>query len=121
MSWVYLTSTTAATAWMLSFIVRSVSRLLGRSAPPAANWFFFEVRPLAPFFMVGAFLAGAVAYGSDGTGIRIFNLVMGLANWLMARREKDDDDRWKRRRDAATARVAEIGGRLQVVPAKGGS
>lgn len=42
---------------------------------------------------------------------------MNLLNCWLYRKDKDDDDRWKRRREKLAAMVAEVGGKLQIVPA----
>jgi hypothetical protein len=42
---------------------------------------------------------------------------MGLLSWVLYRNEKDDDDdRWKKRLEKLSGKVAEVGGRLKVVP-----
>ena len=42
--------------------------------------------------------------------------VLGMWMCWSARHENDDDDRWKRRMDAATGYVREVAGRLTIVP-----
>lgn len=76
-----------------------------------------ECRPFALPGMLLAYMAqafqdgGLTTWGYVGLG---FNL---LSWWMWYRSDKDDDDRWKRRRKKLAAKVAEVGGRLQVVPA----
>jgi hypothetical protein len=102
--------------WTVVYCMRLLLRMFGRRTPGIANWIFFEFRPFFPALCVAHFLTGALAEGTHGTGVRAYTLLVGLINWWLSRRDKDDDDRWKRRREAAAARVAQVGGRLAVVP-----
>jgi hypothetical protein len=102
--------------WTFAYIARSVLRGHDRRPPGIVNWVFFEIRPFFPALCVAMFLAGTLANGTHGAGIRAFALIAGLVNWWYSRRDKDDDDRWKRRREALSARVAQVGARLAVVP-----
>lgn len=103
-------------AWTFAYCARLVLRTLGRSPMALANRVFFELRPFFPAIIIAYFVVGAVVDGSDGAGWRGFTVACGALNWWMSRRDKDDDDRWKRRREALTARIADVGGRLAVVP-----
>jgi hypothetical protein len=37
-------------------------------------------------------------------------------NWWLWRNDKDDDDRWKRRRTKLAEKVEQVGGKLTVTP-----
>jgi hypothetical protein len=111
----------AQTAWILTYCVRNVLQTLRRDVPRLVDRVFFEGRPVVPFLLVGAYLAGAIVNGTEDMGWRIFSLALGFTLWWMARNEKDDDDRWKRRAKAAADRIVRTGAKLAVVPAGGRS
>lgn len=123
MSWdlAYAIATAAQSSWMVSFAAYRLLKSSGRDIPGWVRWLYFEGRPLVPLLLPGVYLVGGVAAGTEGIGWRLASLLCGFANWWMSRRDKDDDDRWKRRREALSAKVAEVAGRLQVVPAGGDS
>jgi len=104
--------------WMAAGAMRHTLHILGVDPPAAMDWVWFELRPLVPVALGVFAVAGAVAYGTEDAGLRaVFVVLMTLAWWLV---RDDDDDRWKRRRRVLAAKVAEVGGRLVVVPAGGG-
>lgn len=105
-------------AWVWSYCIRMILKLMNRDAPGVINRIFFEGRPVVPLLLLAAYLAGAIADGVDGMGWRIWNLAFGFWNWWTARNEKDDDDRWKRRRQAVADRVANVGHKLVVARAE---
>lgn len=105
--------------WTYAFVVRIVLRGIGRRVPRIANRVFFEVRPLVPMLLVGRYVIAAVTNGVNGIGWRMVFLALDIAVYVMARREKDDDDRWKKRLNALSDKVSDLGHRLVVVP--GGS
>lgn len=75
------------------------------------------VAELKPFYLTVVLVRFATESALYGAGISPgFNLALGLASWWAIRRNKDDDDRWKRRRERLASRVAQLGGRLAVVP-----
>lgn len=49
-------------------------------------------------------------------GWNAFFFVTGMLACYVTRNDKDDDDRWKRRREKLAGKVAEVGGKLVVVP-----
>lgn len=55
----------------------------------------------------------------DGSllGWRSFSLGVMVLYCAFCCNDTDDDDRWKKRRDAVASKVAEVAGRLTVVPA----
>lgn len=120
LEWFHFGANTLLIVWHAAYLVRSVLRLLGRQVPPWASVVFFEFRPLVPFAIAAMFVSGVLAWtGGANHAAVAFNAALFSFNWWLSRREKDDDDRWRRRREAALSKVAEVGGRLQVVPAGG--
>jgi hypothetical protein len=107
-------------AWACSYAARGLLRVWGRSVPSVVTWVFFEGRPFIPTVVAGYCLSGALVHGTDGMGTRAFCAVGVLAGWCAACFEKDDDDRWRKRRAKAAERVRRVGARLQVVPAASG-
>jgi hypothetical protein len=118
---IYILASLPPMVWMFNASIFRACRFYGRPAPRWVRWIHFEGRPFMPALLIGVYLAGGIASGTDGMAVRLLLLLLGLANWWIARRDEDDDDRWKRRREALSAKVAEVGGRLQVVPAGGES
>ena len=81
------------------------------------GWLRYELMPVR-------YAAVLVAHGCDviqgqNTGFwGSFFFVMFMLNcWLYRQKDDEDDDRWKRRRKKLASKVAEVGGRLQVLPA----
>lgn len=122
MSWdlVYGMTIAIYVSWMVAYMARSALKVHGRPAPAAVNWVFFEGRPFVPALSVVAYLAGALSTGGGLVGLRAVSLVGGLLLWWIARHEKDDDDRWRKRRAKVAEQVRRVGARLQVVPAARG-
>jgi len=114
----YSLTTVVYMVWALAYLTRSALRINGCVVPAAVNLVFFEGRPFIPALVVFACLTGAVAI--DAWAMQPVNLIGGLALWWIARHEKDDDDRWRRRRARAAGRITRVGARLQVVPVAGG-
>lgn len=79
---------------------------------PLASAIYSDMRPLMPptaFFI-------SISYFWDGN---FFSAGLWLFNGFVVAifyRKGDDDDRWKRRRKKALAKVKAIGGKLVVVP-----
>ncbi len=105
--------------WTYAFLTRSVARGFGRQAPRIVTRVFFEMRPFVPALLTARYVCAAVTDGVDNIGWRIAFLALDIAVYLMARREKDDDDRWKKRLEALSDKVSDLGHRLVVIP--GGS
>lgn len=111
----------ALTMWTMAALVRSHYRGLNRPAPRVAQWIAIEGRPLVPVVNVAASVSGFLADGGENVEVWVGGFALVLTGWWLFSRDQDDDDRWKRRREALTSKVAEVGGRLQVVPAGGAS
>lgn len=89
--------------------------LTGGKAPDMLRAIRAELRPFALPLALAYSVPGVLethsawSYGSLG---------FAVLNWLLLRHLKDDDDdRWKRRKQKLAEKVAEVGGKLQVVPA----
>ncbi len=78
---------------------------------------FFNLRPFIPAIAITHFLCGAVRFGTDDIGFRTGFLIFMLVIWWLSRFEDDDEDKWKKRREAVNSRVAVMFGRLRIVPA----
>lgn len=71
-------------------------------------------RELHPFMPVAYLIQLAVSVWGESPGMQVIWYaiqVVSVIGWLI---DKDDDDRWKRRRARATARVRSAGHRLIV-------
>jgi hypothetical protein len=85
-----------------------------REVPPIVRTVRRELKP----FVLPALAAVYIPAFLHGPNFgNVSGLAICLACWAYARHDKDDDDRWKKRRQKLAAKVAEVGGRLQVVPA----
>lgn len=112
-----LISILGTAGWLLylmpSFIIR-LGRDFGWSVPDAFRTLRAELKP----FALGLYLAGELQEMTDDPGFWAYLFfAIGLYCWWACRNDEDDDDRWKRRRQKLADKVAEVGGRLQVVPA----
>lgn len=111
MSWVMAISALLSPVWWLLNWSYTLFRGFGFrfAARP-----YRELRPFAlPLWLVSTG-PDLVVHPNWGTRIAFG---FGAVAWLVIRFDKDDDDRWKRRRKRLASKVAEVGGRLQVVPA----
>ena len=102
--------------WTFAFCARTIFDIAGRERPSIANWLFFEIRPFVPALIAGRYICDAVTDGTDRIGWRIVFLALDIFVYAIARREKDDDDRWKRRAAKVAESVRDLGHRLVVVP-----
>lgn len=93
-----------------------ISRILQPGAErPIALWLR---RELKPFALPSVVLTSALDFpAGDGDVLSGAVFAVNLVLWWVYREDEDDDDRWKRRREKLASKVAEVGGRLQVVPA----
>lgn len=104
-------------AWIWSGNVMRYSRSMGRRTP-AASRIFHELRPLYWPAIVGDALTSA----PDGfSAWDPFRLGCWVLCWYLLRNERDDDDRWKRRKQKLAEKVSVTAGGLKVVPVGGGS
>lgn len=104
--------------WAYAYVARSALRGLGRDARIASR-LFFEIRPFVPACITARYVSYAITDGVENAGWRALFLALDVVVYLIARREKDDDDRWKKRLEAMGDKVSDLGHRLVVVP--GGS
>lgn len=111
----YLISTASATvtlAWNVAYTIRGIGFV-----HDIADWIFQELRP---FYLPGAILAYAAQVFVEHKHLsiwQIFVVALSAVNYYMSR--NDHDDRWKRRGKRAAEKVANLGGKLTVVPAGG--
>lgn len=105
--------------WSYIYVFRAFLRGIGRREPRWASRVFFEVRPFIPACITARYVSYAVTDGVHNVGWRTIFLALDVAVYLIARREKDDDDRWKKRLQAMGDKVSDLGHRLVVIP--GGS
>jgi hypothetical protein len=76
-------------------------------------------RELKPIALPSLVLMSALDFPTgDGGFMSGVAFGLNLMLWWAYRDDPDDDDRWKRRREQLAAKVAEVGGRLQVVPVR---
>jgi hypothetical protein len=98
--------------WLMTAALCRVARGVGRD-PGILRTIRNELHPFRWGLAVAIFISATVRNGPDiGPGVM---LALDLY-WCWTYRDDDDDDRWKRRLDAVTGRVAEVAGRLVVVP-----
>lgn len=107
--------------WLFAWIVRNFARSLHKPIPRAADWIFFELRPLMPVIIVSDYLVLAITEGTAGIGWRILDLAFRFWLWRMSRHEKDDDDRWRKRRRRLADLVTVTPAGIKVAPARGRS
>lgn len=115
--WIHALEVLGNTVHMIvagAYILRLLMRSWYGSAPQIINTVFFELRP---FYLPAIFTTSliALATGEWNWGHPI-TLAFSLVNWWLWRNEKDDDDRWKRRREKLAEKVEAVGGKLTVVP-----
>lgn len=107
--------------WLVAYAVRGFALIFHKPIPRAANWIFFELRPLMPALIVSVYLVLAVTDGVTDMGWRIFDLAFRFWIWRKSCREKDDDDRWRKRRRKLADLVTVTPAGLKVAPARGRS
>jgi len=106
--------TTGWCAYVWSSFLLGVLRDLHFSVPRGLRVIRAELRPFALALGCSSYLPNLV-HGMRPWDYVGFGIV--LACWAALRHDKDDDDRWKRRRQKLTEKVAEVGGKLVLVPA----
>jgi hypothetical protein len=97
-------------AWSL----RIFAKIFGWTVPPIVSHMFFNLRPFY-FPALAVVTLYAIRHGDMSVVDYIFNAFSWVGGFWI-RNDKDDDDRWKRRREKLAAKVQETGGKLTVVP-----
>jgi hypothetical protein len=109
----YLISTASAIVslgWNIAYMTRGIGFV-----HDVADWIFQEFRP---FYLPAAVLGHSVQIFVEHKHLTWWQMVVigfSVFNYVVSR--DDHDDRWKRRRKRAAERVANLGGKLTVVPA----
>lgn len=108
-------------AWTTAGVVLSINKRhsLAEAVVEVVTRVWSGFRPLY-LPAVGTNVACSLADGDEPAGTAIM-LVVHLLAWWVYKDLGDHDDRWKRRQEKLAARVAQVGGRLTVVPATGGA
>ena len=87
----------------------------GWHVPPIVSSVFFNLRPFY-FPALAVYTVYLIRIGDlDGIVDYLLNAISWVGGYWM-RNDKDDEDRWKRRREKVAAKVQEAGGKLVVVP-----
>jgi hypothetical protein len=100
-----------------AWVVVDVYRVLGKRAPELACALFFNLRP---FYLTAAtyeFIRAEIRSDFAFETWNVLNFLIQFCTWyLWMRHMKDDDDRWKKRLENLTERVAVSGSKLVVAP-----
>lgn len=99
--------------WLVAASMCRAARANGRD-PGILNTIRAELHPFRYALAIADFVCSTAVRGPDFLtgGLLALNLY-----WCWShRRDNDDDDRWKRRKDAAAGYVREVAGRLVVTP-----
>lgn len=107
-------SATGVNGWCTAALIRLVLGALKMRRSFIVSRVFFELRPFIPGLVVVEYVSRTLVHYP--MGLRLLDLVAGAFCWWVYRDDKDDDDRWNKRRKKLVERVASVGGRLQVVP-----
>jgi hypothetical protein len=100
--------------WLWASIAIRLTRIFGQRVWPFVRHFQAEVRPFALPLLIGEWIPHLIDHL---TWWQYASFGMSFVCWLLYRNEKDDDDdRWKKRLEKLSGKVAEVGGRLKVVP-----
>jgi hypothetical protein len=112
---VHLIAACGCVGWV-AYLTASLSVWLGsrtgRDVPELARTIRAELKPFALWLLLAEY---APIIAADATLWNLLGLGFQLSLWLFYRRG-DDDDLWKRRRKKLADKVAEVGGRLVLVP-----
>lgn len=105
-------SATVTLVWNTSYLIRDT-----RFAHRVADWIFQELRP---FYIPAALLTYAAQIFIEHHHLTKWQIgIIGISVFNYYTSRNDHDDRWKRRGKRAAERVANLGGKLTVVPAGG--
>lgn len=99
---------------MSSLIIRIFRDFTSYDPPPALRTIRMELKPFSLALLLADYLPGIA---TDPGPWRYIGFALGLWCWHFYRHDKDDDDRWKRRKRKLAQKAAEVGGRLVLVPA----
>jgi hypothetical protein len=104
----------ALLTWSFGTILRV--RMAGRTSPPRwAEVLIRGKREIHPFIPFAILINLLIVNWDQGWGDDMFNIVIAawaLIGWFL---DKDDDDRWKRRRKKLAEKVSVRGGKLVTV------
>ena len=103
--------------WLFAAVFLTIAKWIPTRTPP--RWVAAVYHELRPFYLPAVavgFLADSVLNDPNLTW-RLITLGVNLFNWVQYKDAGDGDDRWKRRKAKLVEKVAEVGGRLTVVPA----
>ncbi len=100
--------------WLFISLLMRLGKHLDRQVPGWANT-VWAVLKWPALVSTGVMFICNVLEDPDGVG-RFFTLALQVANWWWYRNEGDDDDFWRKTKRRLTEKVAEIDGRLSVVP-----
>lgn len=103
--------------WMLGGSIRRLARH-DKFAWRIGHWIVCELKPFVPIaFGIEAVYEVVPRHFEEPIWVEA--AMFSLALWPVLRHmfdDDDDDDRWKHRKDKLAEKVAEIGGKLTVVP-----
>lgn len=104
--------------WQWTSVILFVLRVVGMKRRPAPLlWLRRELHPFRYWLNGGAWLLEYFDNPHHAvTWPALLAPAFGFVNCWLYRKDEDDDDRWKRRREKLASMVAEVGGRLEVVP-----
>lgn len=117
MTWLRLIEEAGATGWLayaVTTVCITICRAHGRDIPPLLRAVRAELRPFSLLLALAATVPEILAHPGAW---KVLVCGMHLVFWWFWRNDEDDDDRWKRRRQRLVAKVAEVGGKLAIVPA----
>lgn len=117
----WLVLSTSATAisllWLFAAAALRLRAYLDDKAVALAYEIWAELKYLALVsFLTAPYLSLLHRPQRNGIMWAAFGTVLNGAMWWLYRDEGDDDDRWKRRRRKLAQKIAEVGGKLAVVP-----
>ncbi len=116
--WCKMIEVFCATLNMIWYLGSNTNNQSSRRVIQAWHWFFQEVHPFMPGVFVVWYVASVVKAGETFQPSLGFWLGLNLLMWWLINRDKKDD-RWKRRRKKLKEKVARVGTKLVVVPARG--
>lgn len=111
---IILASTVIVTVVPVTWIIRDMSRLFGWPQHPIIPALYFNLKPFfLPALMIGT---GYDFARGNMSPVDYILTAISFVFGIMIYNDKDDDDRWKRRREKLASKVQEAGGKLVIVP-----